>query len=251
MDDSEAGVAPPPLVVAQPLRRGRPQRRGAGLLVATLLVVGYTATRVVPAASTARLADLMVIVSPLASAAVAPEAVLDWDPACEEASLASCGSDASPALQGVDVVEYFASGARVMGAKQHSAVADGSLYYFSTAANRDLFAADPAAYAPQCGGFCAYGMSGADVDSHATVLCDLALDVVDTTVFKIDDGKLYLFKGASALAYMEDGDGFSANAASAAANFAQLAVADGFVNSNSKTCQSAVSEMWRDVAMSQ
>ena len=50
---------------------------------------------------------------------------------------------------------------------------------------------------------------------------------------------------------MEDGDGFSANAASAANNFAQLAVADGFVNSNSKTCQSAVSEMWRDVAMSQ
>jgi hypothetical protein len=41
---------------------------------------------------------------------------------------------------------------------------------FASAANRDAFVADPARYAPQYGGFCAYGTAGgykADIDPQA------------------------------------------------------------------------------------
>ena len=246
-DDAEAG-APPPMVLMQPLRRPHARRRGLGFVVAATLVFGYAATRA-GVSSRARLSLASGVAA--ATRAVAGDALaLAWDPACEETPAGACGSDAAPALQGFDVVEYFASDAAVQGSAAHSATAGGSLYYFSSAANRDAFAADPRAYAPQCGGFCAYGMSGADVDSHATVLCDLALDTVDTSVFKVDDGKLYLFKGASALEMMEGGDGFSANAAAAAAYYAELDLDPAFVNSNSKDCQSEVSMMWREVASS-
>ena len=246
-DDAEAG-APPPMVLMQPLRRPHARRRGLGFVVAATLVFGYAATRA-GVSSRARLSLASGVAA--ATRAVAGDALaLAWDPACEETPAGACGSESAPALQGFDVVEYFASAASVQGSAAHSATAGGSLYYFSSAANRDAFAADPRAYAPQCGGFCAYGMSGADVDSHATVLCDLALDTVDTSVFKVDDGKLYLFKGASALEMMEGGDGFSANAAAAAAYYAELDLDPAFVNSNSEDCQSEVSMMWREVASS-
>ena len=247
LDDAEAG-APPPMVLMQPLRRPHARRRGLGFVVAATLVFGYAATRA-GVSSRARLSLASGVAA--AARAVAGDALaLAWDPACEETPAGACGSESAPALQGFDVVEYFASDAAVQGSAAHAATAGGSLYYFSSAANRDAFAADPRAYAPQCGGFCAYGMSGADVDSHATVLCDLALDTVDTSVFKVDGGKLYLFKGASALEMMEGGDGFAANAAAAAAYYAELDLDPAFVNSNSKDCQSEVSMMWREVASS-
>ena len=247
LDDAEAG-APPPMVLMQPLRRPHARRRGLGFVVAATLVFGYAATRA-GVSSRARLSLASGVAA--ATRAVAGDALaLAWDPACEETPAGACGSESAPALQGFDVVEYFASDAAVQGSAAHSATAGGSLYYFSSAANRDAFAADPRAYAPQCGGFCAYGMSGADVDSHATVLCDLALDTVDMSVFKVDGGKLYLFKGASALEMMEGGDGFAANAAAAAAYYAELDLDAAFVNSNSKDCQSEVSMMWREVASS-
>ena len=131
---------------------------------------------------------------------------------------------------------------------RYAAAVGGNVYYFSSQANADLFTADPAKYTPACGGFCAYGMSGADVDSHATVLCDLALDTVDTTVFRVSDGKLYLFKGQTALDEMDGGDGFEANAAAAEANYARLGVAPAFVNSNSPDCQAQVLAEWRAIA---
>ena len=49
---------------------------------------------------------------------------------------------------------------------------------------------------------------------------------------------------------MEGGDGFAANAAAAAAYYAELDLDPAFVNSNSKDCQSEVSMMWREVASS-
>ena len=39
----------------------------------------------------------------------------------------------------------------------YTATHDGAIYRFASAANRDLFKANPAKYAPVYGGYCAYG----------------------------------------------------------------------------------------------
>ena len=63
------------------------------------------------------------------------------------------------AVDGSDVVAYFTQGAPVAGDPAITHEYMGATWHFSSAANRDLFAADPAAYAPQYGGYCAYAVS--------------------------------------------------------------------------------------------
>ena len=61
------------------------------------------------------------------------------------------------ALRGYDPVAYFVEGQPVKGLPVHSYRYRDSLFQFSTAENQRKFAADPAKYAPQFGGFCALG----------------------------------------------------------------------------------------------
>jgi YHS domain-containing protein len=63
------------------------------------------------------------------------------------------------AVDGTDVVGYFIDGAPVAGDPAITHDYMGVTWQFSTEANRDTFAADPAAYAPQYGGYCAYAVS--------------------------------------------------------------------------------------------
>lgn len=86
------------------------------------------------------------------------------------------------ALQGYDPVAYFTLNKAVAGNKQLPANAEGVTYYFSSAANRDLFLKDYKKYEPQYGGWCAYAMgaTGEKVE-------------IDPATFKIAGGKLYLF----------------------------------------------------------
>ncbi len=86
------------------------------------------------------------------------------------------------ALQGYDPVAYFKLQKAVEGKKEFSFKHENVTYYFSTAANRELFQGDPAKYEPQYGGWCAYAMgaTGEKVE-------------IDPETFKIVDGKLYLF----------------------------------------------------------
>lgn len=84
------------------------------------------------------------------------------------------------ALDGYDPVAYFTDGKPVEGRAEIAHEWNGAVWRFSTAAHRDRFAADPAKYAPQYGGFCAYAVSKgytADIDPEA---------------WKIVDGRLYL-----------------------------------------------------------
>ena len=62
-------------------------------------------------------------------------------------------------LHGVDPVAFLDLGNRIEGTAAHTAVHDGVAYYFATEANRKTFQADPAAYLPQNGGFCTFGVS--------------------------------------------------------------------------------------------
>jgi YHS domain-containing protein len=62
-------------------------------------------------------------------------------------------------LNGYDAVAYFTEGKPVKGTQEYTAVYDGAVYRFASKANRNRFQANPAAYAPAYGGFCAYGAS--------------------------------------------------------------------------------------------
>ncbi len=63
------------------------------------------------------------------------------------------------ALRGYDPVAYFEDGAPAAGNPAINYQWQGATWYFTTAAHRDKFAADPARYAPQYGGYCAYAIS--------------------------------------------------------------------------------------------
>ena len=84
-------------------------------------------------------------------------------------------------LHGVDPVAFLELGNRVEGSARHTAVHEGVAYYFETAANKQAFEADPAAYLPRNGGFCTFGVSvGKKFDG-------------DPQYAAIVDDKLYVF----------------------------------------------------------
>jgi len=63
------------------------------------------------------------------------------------------------AVDGTDVVAYFTQGAPVAGNPAIALDYMGVTWRFSSDANREAFTANPAAYAPQYGGYCAYAVS--------------------------------------------------------------------------------------------
>ncbi len=86
------------------------------------------------------------------------------------------------AISGYDPVAYFTQNKAIKGNKAFVAKAEGAIYQFSTAANRDIFLKNYKPYEPQYGGWCAYAM-GANGEKVE----------VDPETFKILNGKLYLF----------------------------------------------------------
>lgn len=101
--------------------------------------------------------------------------------AFDEASTSPLNMDASGlALRGHDPVAYFTDGQPVAGDTQYSAEHEGATYHFASAENRDRFAADPDAYLPAFGGFCAMGVAmGKKFDG-------------DPALWRVVDGTLYL-----------------------------------------------------------
>lgn len=61
------------------------------------------------------------------------------------------------AIRGYDVVAFFTESASVKGFDSISYNWKDALWVFSSPANRQLFIANPEKYAPQYGGYCAYG----------------------------------------------------------------------------------------------
>ena len=60
-------------------------------------------------------------------------------------------------LRGYDPVAYFTLGKPTEGSPEITAEHDGGTYRFVSTEHRDLFVANPSAYAPAYGGFCAFG----------------------------------------------------------------------------------------------
>lgn len=62
-------------------------------------------------------------------------------------------------LHGVDPVAFLTLGNRIGGAARYTASHDGIAYYFSSEETMKQFTSDPAAYLPENGGFCTFGVS--------------------------------------------------------------------------------------------
>jgi YHS domain-containing protein len=84
------------------------------------------------------------------------------------------------AASGYDVVAYFTDSKPVKGSNEFTADWNGVTWKFSSAENLEKFKADPEAYAPQYGGYCAWAMARGDFAS------------TNPEAWRIVDGKLYL-----------------------------------------------------------
>ena len=98
-------------------------------------------------------------------------------------------------MHGVDPVSMFESEAPRIGNAVYTSAHAGVDYYFASEEAKQQFEADPAAYLPQFGGFCAFGVyKGKKLDG-------------DVRFADIVDGKLYLFVNAAIFElYLADKD---------------------------------------------
>jgi YHS domain-containing protein len=90
------------------------------------------------------------------------------------------GGSTDTAINGYDTVAYFTQNKAVKGTDALATDWQGAKWKFATQANLDLFKANPEKYAPQYGGYCAYGVTQG------------YLVKVDPEQFSVIDGKLYL-----------------------------------------------------------
>ncbi len=84
------------------------------------------------------------------------------------------------AIRGFDTVAYFTEGKAIKGTETFQTQWMGATWLFASQQHKDLFIAEPEKYAPQYGGYCAYGVA---VDN---------LVKIEGELWDIVDGKLYL-----------------------------------------------------------
>jgi YHS domain-containing protein len=90
------------------------------------------------------------------------------------------GTFSNLAVSGYDPVAYFEAGEPVEGRSDYGHDWQGATWRFASQDHLDQFAADPARYAPQFGGYCAWAVSQGYTAS------------ADPQAWRIVDGKLYL-----------------------------------------------------------
>ena len=112
------------------------------------------------------------------------------------------------AVSGYDTVAFFTDGKPVNGSPFIAAEYQGATYFFASEEHKQLFTANPAKYAPQFGGFCAFGVA---LDK---------LFPVDISTWQVRDGKLYLNLNPDILKKFNDD--FGGNVAKADKNWPGL-----------------------------
>ena len=120
-------------------------------------------------------------------------------------------------MSGYDVVAFFGLSQSAIGKQQPEAVPgkkaitaeyNGAKWAFSSEENRDTFLANPAAYAPQFDGHCAYGVAqGGKVPANPNL-------------WRITDNKLYLNINPPVVGFFEED--IAGNLSSAAGNWPGL-----------------------------
>ena len=90
------------------------------------------------------------------------------------------GGRSDAAILGYDSVAYFTVGKPVKGQDRFATEWMGAKWKFASQVNLDLFKSNPAKYAPQYGGYCAYGVAQDNLVS------------IEPDKFTVLNGKLYL-----------------------------------------------------------
>lgn len=114
----------------------------------------------------------------LATAATLPVAALLAGPAI--AAQPEVFATGDVAINGYDPVAYFTDAKPVLGNAALSSVYNGATWHFASADNKASFDAEPARFAPQFGGYCAYAVSKGYTAP------------TDPNAWSVHDGKLYL-----------------------------------------------------------
>ena len=112
------------------------------------------------------------------------------------------------AVGGYDTVAFFTDKKPVNGDPGISTTYQGATYIFASKEHKELFAAAPEKYAPQCGGYCAFGVSVG------------ALFPVEISTWQVRGGKLYLNLNKAILKKFNSD--FEANVAKADKNWPAL-----------------------------
>ena len=89
-------------------------------------------------------------------------------------------TDGGAAIHGYDTVSYFQAGTPVRGAPEIAVMWKGATWHFASQQNREVFEANPRAFAPQFGGYCAYAVARGYLTS------------TDPNAWQIVDDRLYL-----------------------------------------------------------
>ena len=108
-------------------------------------------------------------------------AVLAWSAAATAGTSVNTGYFGGVAIEGYDTVAYFTDGHAKKGSEEFAYDWLGATWLFANAEHRDLFATQPAKYAPQYGGHCAVGTAFGESTAN-----------IDPEAWSIVDGKLYL-----------------------------------------------------------
>lgn len=98
----------------------------------------------------------------------------------QDASNATIYAPKGKAIKGFDPVAYFTASKPMMGKVIYSYDWMGATWQFTSNENMEAFKQDPEKYAPQFGGYCAYGVA----DGHKAP--------TQADAWTIVDGKLYL-----------------------------------------------------------
>ena len=129
------------------------------------------------------------------------------------ADLVNVSGASNIAVGGYDTVAFFTDNKPVNGDPGISAIYQGATYIFASKEHKQLFEAAPEKYAPQCGGYCAFGVSVG------------ALFPVDISTWQIRNGKLYLNLNKTILKKFNTD--FDANVAKAEKNWPGLVTKHG------------------------
>jgi YHS domain-containing protein len=112
------------------------------------------------------------------------------------------------AVSGYDTVAFFTDHKPVNGDPGIKATYQGATYFFASKEHKEMFEAAPEKYAPQCGGYCTFGVSVG------------ALFPVDISTWQVRNDKLYLNLNPDILkTFNKDFDG---NVAKAQKNWPEL-----------------------------
>lgn len=103
-----------------------------------------------------------------------------WTVSNAQAQTSIYSTNDGAAIGGYDTVAYFVMGRAIPGQPGISVMWKGAVWHFASEAHREAFEANPRAYAPQYGGYCAYGLSAGHL-SHG-----------DPLAWDIRNGRLYL-----------------------------------------------------------